>query len=286
MPNALRALALCLPLAGCTIVEEHYHCDTGTDVTTDTDTTDTDSTDTDTTDTDTTPAGDILTDGVYYILYSAWPLIGIDQRPDVDATFDPDGAMLTYLADPVWEAPDFTAMTHHDVYATGTTGIGRHSDGDMTGNFNNVTPLTFTADEGFHYALTQTEITTGPFGKDGEYTLISNTTPTTFGSNGLGTLDHLSIDVVAGDPPQFDVDLQVTVAGEAYTYQSGSYTPLQSGPNFQHFGSGATEAGSLCQPNCTPIIYGVFAEDHDLMMVAWQFMGTDRISGVALLHAP
>ena len=278
MRPTLFVLAL-VTLNGCTIIEEHS-CDTSTD-TLDTDT-DTDITDTDT---DPTPTGDVLTDGDYYILYSVWPGIGIDQR-EMTGTFDAAGAMLTYVADPVYEAPDFTGMTHSDLFNVGQTGIGRHSDGDMTGIFFNATPLTFAADEGFHYAVTQTAVYTGSVGYDGDYTLLSATTPTTFGGNGMGTLDHLSIDVVAGDPPQFAIDLQVTAGGEAYTYQSGSITPFKSGPNWQHLGPSATTSGSLCVPSCTPIVYGVFTDDSDLLMVAWQFMGADRLSGTALLQKP
>ncbi|MEO5726453.1 MAG: hypothetical protein ABI134_22570 [Byssovorax sp.] len=159
---------------------------------------------------------DVLVSGPGYgLVYVATDVIGIDSRPNVEATFDAGGYFNGYVASPneklsIGMATDPSkgrdALSAWGAWKGGpTTGVfyGGKPNGDFT--FDPVTG-------GFHYAIGKTTPTASlPASGTVKYSLVSGSAPSRANASGPGKLDTLtaSVDFGAG---AVSVSISVTMS--------------------------------------------------------------------------
>jgi hypothetical protein len=155
----------------------------------------------------------------YDIVYGGARL-GVDLRSDVMPVFDASGALIAYSAG-ADEAPSLGTSHVSDVGGDGTVSVGRWNAGKMGGVFQ---PSTFswTANEGFHYAIGQRSAAIPTTGST-RYDLLAATAPTLGGGAFKPGTASGSVNIAWTDPPRVAVDLTFKIPGD------GSYRVLSKG---------------------------------------------------------
>lgn len=238
--------------------------------------------------------------GPYSIAYSATGP-GIDLRPDVSATFLPNGELDGYKASDQ-EAPTKGTAKAAEIYMDAKSLLGRWNDGTTGGVFYSQTNgFALSATQGFHYALVE-KASALPSAGPAELALASATAPTIDdGSLAVGTLTGTAGAAWAGEATKLGFDLTVTMPGDAtYTIKTtgGWETPATTEVNvfntslFATAQAGdvpVTSTGVACSGGsaCKAIIDGAVGKDGDRLAVAVMISsgGTTKVIRAAAVFA-
>ena len=223
------------------------------------------------------------------IVYAAGKNIGIDGRLPVSATFDYAGLFTAYVASEN-ESPDMGDCTSEDTATIGGVAVGRWAGGTLVGEFYGGT-FTFPEDDGFHYGVVAKPQDTGVLGLDGAYSLAW-ATPATISDASLSPGEVTAEAVVtAGEGVMVALQITVDQGGDIMTVSTPGYPDPASATTNTYEGqiSGPVEisGGPYCSDGgCSGYLRGLFADDGQLLVMAWQASKEERISGVVLLEAP
>ncbi len=253
--------------------------DTLPDTDTDAGDTDTDPPDTDTVDTDAPVTGTDF--AVYYV---AWPGPGFDQRYPVTATHI-GGAMQSYVASPD-ESPEIGSCSALDVGVHGSVAWGRWADGETAGTYYGNTYV-FGPENGWHYALLDTPVTSGAFGVAGAWAQVGATSTTTPGGDPVGTTTWEAV-MVPGDPPQLALSMTATVGGTTLQGATPGWPDAAKSKITWFNGSfagGMDLTGCPAPGPCTLSVRGRFADGGETMALMYTSV-PDQWAGVAVLAAP
>lgn len=248
----------------------------------DTDPADTD--DTDVADTDDTTPAEPVTGSDFAVYYVAWPGPGFDQRYPVTATHI-GGAMQSYVAS-ADEAPEIGSCTALDVGTHGSVAWGRWADGETAGTYYGNTYV-FGPENGWHYALLDTPVTSGVFGVAGTWTQVGGTSPTNPAGDPVGTATWEAV-MVPGDPPQLALSMTATVGGITLTGTTPGWPdPAASQVTWFNgsFAGGMQLTGCPGAGACSLSLRGRFADGGETMAVMYTST-PDQVAGVAVLEAP
>lgn len=168
----------------------------------------------------------LIGSGPYAIAYTSLPGTDRHARASVTATFADTGELTAYVYSAGTEDPTIGTNVASEVYMDAVSALGRWSGGTTGGHYFAST-LTWTANQGFHYALgIPTPPDSIPTSGSTSYVLLAATHPTVYPNNlSPGTVTGGSAQVSWGDPVS-TIGLTLTV-----TTSAGDYSIATNGNN-------------------------------------------------------
>jgi hypothetical protein len=238
----------------------------------------------------------VIAHGPYAIAYTSLPGTDSNERSSVTATFSSAGVLTGYVYSAGAEAPTIGTNTASEAYMDSISALGRWSGGTAGGAYFSST-LTWTADQGFHYAI-GVPTPSGSFPTTGStaMNLLAATKPTVY-PNVLspGAVTDGSAQVTWGaTTATIALTLSVTTSAGDYTIATTSgggmsnhvVDPVSWGGSAPATGTGPACAGSSCVANFEGFIAGGAGERLGCVFIITSGGTAYTVRGAALFGKP